>query len=130
MHTAKADNYRTLGAYIRAAREDGQLSQGQLAAAIGVDPSYVARIESGQRAKPAADVLQRIADALDIEAGDLLAFLGVRPDLPAPHIYLRRKYGLGAEDAEQLSRLIEDVVSRTAPADPRTVRVSSSGRPE
>ena len=101
----------SLGAYIRASREQAGISQCQLSLAISVDPSYVARIESGERAKPAADVLQRIADVLDIDSGDLLAFLGVTQQLPEPQIYLERKYGLDAGDAEAIARLIEDLTA-------------------
>jgi transcriptional regulator with XRE-family HTH domain len=107
MKDSSADDPGTLGAYMRTAREQAGLSRGQLAAAIGVDPSYIARIESGERAKPAADVLQRIADALGIDSGDLLAFLGVRPNLPEPQVYFQAKYGMSAEEAKVITRLVE-----------------------
>lgn len=79
MEDSSADGPRALGAYVYAARVQAGLSRGQLTGAIGVDPSYIARIESGERAKPGADVLQSLADALGIDAGELLVFLGVRP---------------------------------------------------
>jgi transcriptional regulator with XRE-family HTH domain len=101
-----------LGAYVRYSREQAGLSQGQLAEAVGVHHSYIARIESGSRAKPAADVLQRIADVLHIESGDLLAFLGVRTNLPEPRAYFRRKYGMNARQADVLARLVEEFESK------------------
>lgn len=113
MRDAAASGPDTLGACIRTVREQSGISQAQLAVSIGVDPSYVARIESGQRAKPAADVLQRIADALGIDSGDLLAFLGVTQNLPEPQVYLQRKYGLDTKDAETIARLIEDVAAES-----------------
>ena len=112
MQGATANAPETLGAYIRAAREQANISQGQLATAIKVNPSYIARIESGERAKPAADVLQRIADALGIDSGELLAFLGVRVNLPEPQAYFRRKYGMSADDADVITRLIEDFAAK------------------
>lgn len=101
-----------LGSYVRFHREQAGISQEQLAAAIGVNHSYIARIESGKRAKPAADILQRIADTLHIDASELLAFLGVRPSLPEPRVYFRRKYGMGADEADVIARLVEDFESK------------------
>jgi len=111
MKDVSADFSGVLGTYVRSARERARLSQGQLAAAIGVNPSYIARIESGERAKPAADILQRIADTLVIDSSDLLAFLGVKPSLPEPRIYFQLKYGMGADEADVAARLIEDFCS-------------------
>lgn len=48
---------------IRALREAHDLSQGQLASAIGTTQSAIARLESGRFA-PRLDVLQRVARAL------------------------------------------------------------------
>jgi transcriptional regulator with XRE-family HTH domain len=101
-----------LGAYVHYHREQAGLSQGQLAAAIGVHYSYIARIESGARAKPAADVLQRIADVLHIDSSSLLAFLGVRTSLPEPRVYFRRKYGMDAREADVLAQLVEEFESK------------------
>ena len=111
MHDVSTGVSETLGTYVRAAREQAGISQGQLATAIGVNPSYVARIESGERVKPAADILQRIADALDIDSGALLSFLGVRPSLPEPQVYFRQKYGMSAGEADVAVRLVEDFCS-------------------
>jgi transcriptional regulator with XRE-family HTH domain len=107
MQDAPNDTPKTLGAYIRAARDQANLSRVQLATAIGVDPSYIARIESGERAKPGADVLQRIADTLGIDAGELLAFLGVRLNLPEPQVYFQAKYGMSADEAGVVTHLVE-----------------------
>ncbi|WP_163513548.1 helix-turn-helix domain-containing protein [Fodinicola acaciae] len=101
------DAASALGTFIRTTRERLGVSQAQLAAKTGIDPSYLALIEAGKRAKPAADILQRIADALQIDSGTLLAFLGVRQDLPEPRLYLRRKYGLNSTEADALAQLIE-----------------------
>jgi transcriptional regulator with XRE-family HTH domain len=76
------------------------MSQRQLAARIGIHHSYLARLESGDNDHPAADVLQRIADVLEISSADLFAFIGVKPPEGLPELapYLRAKYHLG--DAE------------------------------
>lgn len=53
-----------LGHRVRDLRAKRQMSQTQLATTTGLSGSYVSLIESGRRT-PGADVLQRIADALD-----------------------------------------------------------------
>jgi transcriptional regulator with XRE-family HTH domain len=72
-----------LGAYIRTVREEAGLSQRQLAGLAGFHHSMLARLESGEVAEqPKPENLQRLADALGIDSGDLLAFLGVKPSEP------------------------------------------------
>src|SRR5579859_2246122 len=91
----EADRPATLAEYLRAERERAGLSQRQLAARVGIHNSYLARLESGENDSPAADVLQRIADVLEIPATDLLKFIGVKPaELPELAPYLRSKYRL------------------------------------
>jgi transcriptional regulator with XRE-family HTH domain len=97
-----------LGAYIRKAREAAGLTLRQLAEAAGIDHGYLAHIEAGERAKPGADVLQRLADALELDDTKLLGFIGVKPSLPEPRVYFRRKYGVNAREADVLARLIEE----------------------
>lgn len=105
------DASSTLGEYIKTNREAAGLSQRQLAARIGIHHSYLARLESGENDSPAAEVLQRIADELEIRSTDLFAFIGVTPPEGLPELapYLRAKYHLKPaatrEIAEHLRRL-------------------------
>ncbi len=55
-----------IGDQVRAAREARDLSQSQLAALTGLDQSGISAIEHGRRV-PGAEVLGRLADALDAE---------------------------------------------------------------
>lgn len=98
---------QTLGECLRIERERAGFSQGKLAEAVEVDKSYITLIESGKRAKPAADVLQRIADVLNIDSAKLLAYLGVKQRLPEPRVYFRRKFGINADQADILAQLVE-----------------------
>lgn len=90
----------SLGEYIKLNREVAGISQRQLASRIGIHHSYLARLESGENDSPAADVLQRIADVLEISSADLLAFIGVTPPDGLPELapYLRAKYHLSDAD--------------------------------
>ena len=84
----------TLAEYLRAAREQAGMSQRQLARRVGVHHSYLARLESGDNDSPSAELLQTIADVLEISSTDLLAFVGVKPPEGLPEFapYLRAKY--------------------------------------
>lgn len=100
----------SLGAYLHTARTRAGLSLRQLATRAEVNYGYLARIENGERAKPAPDVLQRLADALAIDSAELFAFFGVKPGatLPPPRIYFRDKFGVDEAEADILVGLIED----------------------
>ncbi|GDX69381.1 hypothetical protein LBMAG38_04720 [Chloroflexota bacterium] len=63
------------GELLRALRQQLDLSQGQLAQRVGLDRSYINRIEAGERGAPGADVILLIADALKLGAPDTDALL-------------------------------------------------------
>ncbi len=104
----------TLGEYLRAERERVGMSQRQLANRVGIHNSYMARLENGETANPAADLLQRIADVLEVSSTDLLAFIGVKPPEGLPDLapYLRAKYRMNdaaiREMAQHMRRLAEN----------------------
>jgi len=76
---------------IRIARSLADMPQKELARRISIDASLISMIESGKR-KPTRDVLERIADALDMPF-HLLALLATEAD------------DLGSNDSESLHRL-------------------------
>jgi transcriptional regulator with XRE-family HTH domain len=90
-----------LGAYIRKTREAAGFSLRQLAQLVGVNHGYLARIEAGERVKPGADVLQRIADVLEIDSQELLKFVGVKPSMPEPRVYFRKEFGVSDKELER-----------------------------
>ncbi|MDO1584720.1 helix-turn-helix domain-containing protein [Rhizobium oryzicola] len=62
------------GEALRELRRRKGVSQQQMAAAIGVTPSYLSALEHGKRGKPSFDFLQRVAGYFNIiwdEADDL-----------------------------------------------------------
>lgn len=59
-----------MGEKIRQLREQAGLTQKQLAEAVGVDQSAVARWESGEN-HPTAERIMQIADVLGCNPGDL-----------------------------------------------------------
>ncbi len=101
----------SLGSVIRAHREAAGYSVRQLATMAGIHHSYLARLEAGDNARPNPDVLQRLADALEIDAGVLLSFIGIKPILPAPKVYYRRAYNLTDEDAAEAERRMQQIIA-------------------
>jgi transcriptional regulator with XRE-family HTH domain len=97
----------SLGARLRRARAAAGLSVRQLAAQTGITHGYIVKLENDQKENPAADKLMRLAGALDVDEAELLAYIGVKPTLPEPRAYFRRKLGVNAEDAEVLAQLVE-----------------------
>ncbi len=97
----------SLGEYLRSERERAGWSQRQFATMVGIHYSYLSRLESGTTANPAPELLQRIAEVLEIDAAELLTYIGIKPSLPEPRMYFRSAYGLTPEQAEQAARLIE-----------------------
>src|SRR5215212_1365296 len=57
------------GAVLRSLRHRHRLSQLELAARAGSTPRYISFIETG-RSRPGREVVERIADALDVSARD------------------------------------------------------------
>jgi transcriptional regulator with XRE-family HTH domain len=100
-------NQETLGSYIRREREARGISANELARQINKDPSYITRLERGERVNPSAGVLQGIADAIPtIDLYKLLDFVGVRPTALL-RSYFRRTYGEDADESEVVARLRE-----------------------
>jgi transcriptional regulator with XRE-family HTH domain len=95
----------TLAEYLRAIREQAGISQRQLANRVGIHNSYLARLESGENDSPAAELLQRIADILEVSSTDLMAFIGVKPPQGLPDFapYLRAKYHLDEEAIREMA---------------------------
>jgi transcriptional regulator with XRE-family HTH domain len=104
----------TLGTYLRAKREAAGLTLRELEQLTGISNGYLAKLENDQKDNPSAEKLQRLAEVLEVDASELLAFIGVEPSssLPPARIYFRRKYGMDSTDAEALARLVEEYTSK------------------
>jgi transcriptional regulator with XRE-family HTH domain len=104
----------TLGARLRSARLETGLTIRQLASLAGINHSYLVKLETDQNDHPSAAHLQRLADVLELDASDLLAYIGVDPSsmLPSPRVYFRRKFGVSEAQADDLARLIADYTKK------------------
>ena len=103
---------KELGTFIRKHRQGAKLSLRALADQVGVDHSYIARIEQSQTDAPSADKLLRIARVVGVEAEDLYALAGyVMPEgLPEFRPYLRAKYpDLSQKDLRAMDRYFKEL---------------------
>jgi transcriptional regulator with XRE-family HTH domain len=69
---ARDDTFATL---LRHYRDRAGLSCGECARAIAVDPSYISRIERGEREPPRRPIVERLAAALRLSESDQDRFL-------------------------------------------------------
>lgn len=79
---------RSFAELLRWYRERTGVSQARLARLVGVDHSYVSRLERGER-RPSRDLVVRKADALSLPAADasaLLSSAGFSPSVLDPEV--------------------------------------------
>lgn len=65
--------HKEFGKSVQALRKEKGLTQEDLAEEVGVDRSYMGFIERGEK-NPTLDKVMKIADALDVDAGELFYF--------------------------------------------------------
>lgn len=70
------------GSLLRDHRKRRRLTQQQLADAVGVDFTYISKVENGRVDPPSEATLQKIASVLEIDPEELLAHAGkVGPEI-------------------------------------------------
>ncbi len=70
----------SFGQKLREERRKARLSQKELARRVGVDYSYISKLETGRAESPSEELLRKIALALGIDARELLILGGRVPD--------------------------------------------------
>ena len=105
------------GALLRERREglreaDRSFSLRQVAERIGVEPSYLSKVERGEVAPPSEETIQRLATELDLDPDALLALAGkVSSDLRE---VIRRRPELFGRLIRELRDLPDHAVLRIA----------------
>lgn len=97
--------YVLIGAEVRVAREAAELSQQQLAAAVGVTRTSITNLEAGRQQTP-LHVLYAIADACGVPLKTLL------PDHAERQLVPHAKYG--EEDKDRWAAMVTSRSRRTA----------------
>lgn len=120
----------TVGKRIREIRKARNLTQRQLAEKVGINFTYLSRVENDRLdddQTPREDTLQKIADALETDADELLLLARRIPDafrdriLSKPGIF-RRILTLSDQALEELLDDVEKDPSADETAKPRKAR--------
>lgn len=90
------------GQALRARRRAAGLSQRRLAEVVGVDFTYISKVENDRLPPPAADTLARIAAAIGVPAEDLLAAAGKVPKTVGASL-------AGSVEAQQFLQMAADM---------------------
>jgi transcriptional regulator with XRE-family HTH domain len=94
-------------------RTDPAFSLRQFAERVGISPTFLSKVETGQFDPPSAENIEKMAELLGVDADELLALANrVGTDLPeiimskpkAMADFLRTARDLSAEDIEKLTR--------------------------
>lgn len=102
---------KKLGRVIARERAKAKLTQRELAEKAGVVHGTIWHLERGDFKRPDPEKLQRIAEALGLNAADFFALVGyIHTDhLPSLDPYLRAKFGddLSARDRKDIEHYVE-----------------------
>jgi transcriptional regulator with XRE-family HTH domain len=97
-----------LGARIKELRKRTGLSQDQLAEKVGIESKYLSRIEVGKR-DPSLDVLERLADSLQVEMKELFDFAHHDIEARSPQGIESALIGASTEELRLVFKLINAV---------------------
>ena len=98
----------TFGEALRTLRREANVSQRELADQVGLDFSYISKLENGRLPAPAADTVVKMCGALGVESERLLSLTGKLPtdvqesvgNSPAAQQFLREAQQLGVTEKE------------------------------
>lgn len=91
------------GDAIRNYRRAANISQRQLAQRIGVDFSYISKIENGKLPPPAADTIVDICKVLNIPSEELLALTGKLPTNIQENVSTRKAAQTFLREAQKMN---------------------------
>lgn len=100
---------QSLGALIAKARVVKGVSVRALAEQLGLNFSWLSKLEAGRYADPSPERLTRLAEALEIEPAriDRITKGSVAASLPGMRTYFRAKYGLTPDEADRVARYVQ-----------------------
>jgi len=108
---------QTFGRTLRELRRSKGVSQRELAEKVGVDFSYISKIENDRLPPPAADTIVKICNALEVPPDKLLALSGKIPSelrniigsSPAAMQFIRsaQLMGLTEEEWKELTKQLK-----------------------
>ena len=105
------------GDRLRTLRHQKGLNQRELADEVGVDFTYLSKIETGKMSPPSQDTIRKLADVLDADLDELLVLAGRVPDDVKGGVtqsrehpaFLREIKDLGEEELEELRQKAREI---------------------
>lgn len=99
---------KTFGQTLRELRRSRGVTQRELADQVGVDFSYISKVENDRLPPPSADTVVKICEALSVPPDELLAMTGKMPTQakemlgtsPAALQFIRQAHVMGLTDQE------------------------------
>jgi len=99
---------KSFGQRLQELRRAAGISQRDLAAQVGVDFSYISKVENDRLPPPAADTIVKICKVLDVPPAELLALTGKLPSdvketlssSPAAQHFVRQAQTMNLTDSE------------------------------
>lgn len=99
---------RTFGQALQALRRDAGISQRDLATRVGVDFSYISKVENDRLPPPSADTIVKICEELNVATDELLALTRKMPSdikeklssSPAAQHFIRQAQTMNLTDQE------------------------------
>ena len=96
-----------IGTVISRRRQEKGLSQRELATAVNVSNSTIARIETGESIIPSNDTLKSLAKILNFDYNYLLALCDQIDDEPEIRMIQRAAHKMTKEEKEDMIRLLQ-----------------------
>lgn len=104
------------GELLRSLRKQNKITQRQLAALVGIDFTYISKIESGTMDPPAEDKIIRMAEVLHVEPEELILAAKKVPtsfqklitensDVP---VFLRKASELSPEQWNKIKKILQE----------------------
>jgi transcriptional regulator with XRE-family HTH domain len=111
---------KTFGERLRELRLDRRVNQRDLAAQVGIDFTYLSKIENGRMPPPASNTIVKIGRALEADTDELLLLAHKLPQDIAPVItrspglpaFLRSISDLSEDELKELSTYAQQVRAR------------------
>src|SRR5688572_15196456 len=110
----------TFGERLRQLRRERQMNQRTLAASVGIDFTYLSKLENGRMAPPAAETIVKLAQALGANPDELLLLAHKVPEDLTPVItqsprwpaFLRSIRDLTDDELQELSAHAQELRER------------------
>lgn len=108
---------KTFGELIKEARKEKKITQREMANLIGVDFTYISKIETGALEPPSEDVIKKISKILDIDDKELFIAAKKVPtefkntimeEDSTANMFFRKYPSLTPEQLKKIEKIIEE----------------------